>query len=105
MFNMVFVGVVRGLWGSMLCPLSAKNLAKKNTKILRIQSQNFVNKKTRATEFQGLSCRFRPVLWYLEGPTRKPRRASVFSTQSDMQAVPAFHCIRMFKGFSFSKYY
>ena len=34
----------------------------------------------------------------LEGPTRKPRHASVFSTHSDTQAVPAFHCIRMFKG-------
>ena len=33
----------------------------------------------------------------LEGPTRKPRHASVFSTHSDTQAVPAFHCIRMFK--------
>ena len=32
-----------------------------------------------------------------EGPTRKPRHASVFSTHSDTQAVPAFHCIRMFK--------
>ena len=31
-------------------------------------------------------------------PTRKPRHASVFSTHSDTQAVPAFHCIRMFKG-------
>ena len=27
----------------------------------------------------------------LEGPTRKPRHASVFSTHSDTQAVPAFH--------------
>ena len=34
----------------------------------------------------------------LEGPTRKPRHASVFSTHSDTQAVPAFHCIRVFKG-------
>ena len=34
----------------------------------------------------------------LEGPTRKPRHASVFSTHSDTQAVPAFHCTRMFKG-------
>ena len=34
----------------------------------------------------------------LEGPTRRPRHASVFSTHSDTQAVPAFHCIRMFKG-------
>ena len=34
----------------------------------------------------------------LEGPTREPRHASVFSTHSDTQAVPAFHCIRMFKG-------
>ena len=33
-----------------------------------------------------------------EGPTRKPRHASVFSTHSDMQAVPTFHCIRMYKG-------
>ena len=33
-----------------------------------------------------------------EGPTRKPRHASVFGTHSDTQAVPAFHCIRMFKG-------
>ena len=32
------------------------------------------------------------------GPTRKPRHASVFSTHSDKQAVPAFHCIRMFEG-------
>ena len=37
-------------------------------------------------------------LWTLEGPTRKPRHASVFSTHSDTQSVPAFHCIRMFKG-------
>ena len=35
---------------------------------------------------------------FLEGPTRKPRHASVFSTHSDTQAVPRFHCIRMFKG-------
>ena len=34
----------------------------------------------------------------LEGPTRKPRHASVFSMHSDTQAVPSFHCIRMFKG-------
>ena len=34
----------------------------------------------------------------LEGPRRKPRHASVFSTRSDTQAVPALHCIRMFKG-------
>ena len=34
----------------------------------------------------------------LEGPTRKPQHASVFSTHSDTRAVPAFHCIRMFKG-------
>ena len=34
----------------------------------------------------------------LEGPTRKPRHASVFGTHSDTQAVPALHCIRMFKG-------
>ena len=34
----------------------------------------------------------------LDGPTRKPRHASVLSTHSDTQAVPAFHCIRMFKG-------
>ena len=33
----------------------------------------------------------------LIGPTRKPRHASVFSTHSDMQVVPAFHCIRMLK--------
>ena len=32
--------------------------------------------------------------------TRKPRNASVLSTHSDTQAVPAFHCIRMFKGIS-----
>ena len=37
----------------------------------------------------------RPIL---EGPTRKPRHARVFSTHSDTQADPAFHCIRMFKG-------
>ena len=30
---------------------------------------------------------------------RRPR--SVFSTHSDTQAVPAFHCIRMFKGIFF----
>ena len=36
----------------------------------------------------------------LEEPTRKPRHASVLSTHSDTQAVPAFHCIRMFKGIS-----
>ena len=35
----------------------------------------------------------------LEGPTCKPRHASVLTTHSDTQAVPAFHCIRMFKGF------
>ena len=35
---------------------------------------------------------------FLEGPTRKPRHASVLSTHSDTQAVPALHCIRMFKG-------
>ena len=29
------------------------------------------------------------------GPTHKPRHASVFSTHSDTQAVPAFHCIRL----------
>ena len=28
----------------------------------------------------------------LEGPTRKPRHASAFSTHSDTQAVPEFHC-------------
>ena len=38
---------------------------------------------------------------YLEGPTRKPRHASVFSTHSDTQAAPAFHCTRMFKGIFF----
>ena len=37
------------------------------------------------------------LLKNLEGPTRKPRHASV-STHSDTQAVPAFHCIRKFKG-------
>ena len=37
----------------------------------------------------------------LEGPTRKPRRASVFSTHSGTQAAPAFHCIRMCKRHSF----
>ena len=37
----------------------------------------------------------------LEGPTRKPRHASVFSTRSDTQAVPAFHCMLMFKGIFF----
>ena len=43
------------------------------------------------------------ALWvlFLEGPTRKPRLAGVFSTHSDMQAVPAFHCIRMCKGVLF----
>ena len=35
---------------------------------------------------------------HLERPTRQPQHASVFSTHSDTQAVPAFHCIRMFKG-------
>ena len=34
----------------------------------------------------------------LEGPTCKPRHASVFSMHSDTQAAPSFHCIRMFKG-------
>ena len=34
----------------------------------------------------------------LQGPTRKPRHASVCNTHSDTQAVPAFDCIRMFKG-------
>ena len=37
----------------------------------------------------------------LEGPTRKPRHASVFSMHSDTQAVPAFHCIRMSKSIFF----
>ena len=37
----------------------------------------------------------------LEGPTRKPRHASVLSTHSDTQEVPAFHCKRMFKGIFF----
>ena len=37
----------------------------------------------------------------VEGPTCKPRHASVFSTHSDTQAVPAFHCIQMFKGIFF----
>ena len=36
----------------------------------------------------------------LEGPTRKPQHASVFSTHSDTQAVPAFHsayeCLQAF---------
>ena len=40
----------------------------------------------------------------LEGPTRKPRHASVFSTRSDTQAVPAFHCIPMFKGIFSTRY-
>ena len=35
----------------------------------------------------------------LEGPTRKPRHASVFSTHSDTQAVPAFQCIRCLEAF------
>ena len=39
-----------------------------------------------------------PPLQSLEGPTRKPRHASVFSTHSDTQAVLAFHCIRICKG-------
>ena len=39
-----------------------------------------------------------PWILNLEGPTRKARQASVFSTHSDTQAVPAFHCVRMFKG-------
>ena len=39
-----------------------------------------------------------PGIPSLEGPTRKPRHASVFSTHSETQAVPAFHCMRMFKG-------
>ena len=34
----------------------------------------------------------------LDGPTRKPRHASAFSTHSDTQAFPTVHCIRMFKG-------
>ena len=40
--------------------------------------------------------RFPAAFLSLEGPTRKPRHASVFSTHSDTQAVPAFHCTRMF---------
>ena len=32
-----------------------------------------------------------------EWPTHKPRHASVFRMHSDMQAVLAFHCTRMFK--------
>ena len=40
----------------------------------------------------------------LEGPTRKPRHASVFSTHSDTQAVPALHCIRMFQGIFSTRY-
>ena len=31
----------------------------------------------------------------LEGPTRKPRHASVLSTHSDTQVVAAFECIRI----------
>ena len=39
----------------------------------------------------------KPPCLSLAGPTRKPRHASVFSTHSDTQPVPAFHCIRLFK--------
>ena len=35
---------------------------------------------------------------HLEGLTRKPRHACVFSTHSDTQAVSAFHCTWVFKG-------
>ena len=42
--------------------------------------------------------RVHTICFSLEGPTRKPQHASVFSTHSDTQAVPAFHCIRMLKG-------
>ena len=39
----------------------------------------------------------------LEGPTCKPRHASVFSTHSDTQAVPAFHCeYELFKSILFN---
>ena len=34
---------------------------------------------------------------YLDGATCKPRHARVLNTHSDMHAVPAFHCIHMFK--------
>ena len=40
----------------------------------------------------------------LEGPTHKPRHASVFSTHSDTQAVAAFHCVRMFNTRAFNKH-
>ena len=58
--------------------------------------------------FKQVSCRSRNGVCFLfpnhvrlcplEGPTRKPRQASVFCTHFDTQAVPEFHCIRMFKG-------
>ena len=37
----------------------------------------------------------------IEGPTRKPRHARVFSMHSDTQPVPEFPCIRMIKGICF----
>ena len=48
-------------------------------------SETWENPTKKTLRFQG----------NLEGPTRKPRHASVFSTHSDTQAVPAFHCIRL----------
>ena len=33
---------------------------------------------------------------YIKGLTRRPRHASVFSTHSNKQAVPAFHCIQKY---------
>ena len=35
----------------------------------------------------------------------RTRHASVFSMHSDTQAVPAFHCIRMFKGHFFDTHF
>ena len=34
----------------------------------------------------------------LDGPTRKPRHASVFSMHSDTQVDPPFYCVWMFNG-------
>ena len=47
----------------------------------------------------------RKIAHNLEGPTRKPRHASVFSTHSDMQAVPAvYECKKaLFSTRAFSK--
>ena len=84
---------------------TVKFFYRKNTQRKSSQGQ-----KTRKSKRQGLE--HDPVREELEPPSGnhrpskgrhangfgKPRHASVFSTHSDTQAVPAFHYIRMFKG-------